>query len=197
MKVVMNALAILVKLRWPRWHKLKVAYLRGLKPQDVLRWAEECFNSEISPKIYKPMRSALAELKDSGLEIVLLSGTVDFLAGLVGRQSGVHEYVASAPVIKNGTYTGELEEGHPYGQRKVLFAERVLAKHGCEWANTGALADNYADRFLLQKVAAAVVIKPEAKLRSLAKTKRWGILDYPEDQISTNEAIRGAFSGGQ
>lgn len=192
LRVFWNVLVILLTSGWPRWHKLKVAYLRGLRVDDVRRLAKECYESETAPTLYLAMRDGLRKLQRKGLEVVLLSGTLDLLAELLAKDWGYDQFIAAEPVARNGRYAGGLREPHPYGKRKVEFARRMIERRGLDWLDVGTIADHHQDRFLLKKAARAVVVNPRGDLSRLADKNGWGRLyqmtnlQHIEDVLEAN-----------
>jgi len=189
----LNVLMILLKSGWPRWHNFKVAYLRGLAVDVVANAARECYTKEISPLLWPSMAKSLTSLRERGIELALISGTLGFLAVRLAESLGIEVFAASVPLSESGRYTGGLVEPHPFGKRKVAFAKRIVSESGIDWDQVGAVADNYRDRYLLKESAAVVVVEPDAELADLARERNWGVVVDPNDEVKTMGVMEGIF----
>jgi HAD superfamily phosphoserine phosphatase-like hydrolase len=195
-RVVINVIKIFLTGGWRGWYRLKVAYLKGLRVEDVERWAQACYETEIAPSLYRSMQQGLAMLRERGIEVVLLSGSLNILAKFVSEDWGTGEFKAAEPAIERGRYTGGLREPHPYGRRKVEFARRILERRRLEWGRIGALADHRSDKFLLLKVARAIVVNPRSELSQLCDERGWGRIYRLSDPQHVGGVIKAIFLGG-
>ena len=78
---------------------------------------------------------------------------------------------APEPEIIAQQYSGRLLKPHPRGPNKSLYASEWLQTHGLVWKDAIALANDWQDRFLLNR-ATPVVVHPSPRLFHLAQKKR-------------------------
>ena len=157
-------------------YKRDKAYLAGLPTLETGRLAQE-FVDKILPGHFN--RDLLAELerrRAAGDELVLLSGTPEFLAAPLGKILGIENIIACQIPLLNGCYTSGDPEQHPYGQSKLSLALEYCRMRGVPIQQTTAYADKFSDLPLLEKVGTAVAVSPGKKLRKKAEGNGWRII---------------------
>lgn len=187
---------LLWRWRLPRWHLVKACYLRSMKVNDAELVMQKFFESEVKPAIRGSAAKVIVGTGRLGYKQLLLSGTLQPLADLLGTHLGVSEIIAAVPVVSGDNYTGELTAPVARGKLKVAIADRWLEQQGLSWRQALAVADHWGDRYLLEKAASAVVVQPTGKLRRLAQRRGWDVISDPEAEAAfliladliTNEA---------
>jgi len=185
-------------LDWlPGWHKIKTAYLRGRAVEDVERLVESCWVDSILPDIPPAVAAIVRELRERGARQVLLSGTPRPLAMKMASYLGVVDVIAASPEIRHGVYTGRLSARHPRGIRKMQYAQKWLDENKCTWDMTTGIADHWDDRFLLGRVHNAIAVAPGKRLRRLASSQGWVILDMSDNLRSQIPVITAGWNAAQ
>jgi len=179
--------------RWPlQAQDLKLFYLAGQPVEEVEQWIAEVWESEIVQRIYSGWRPVLAWLRDQNARIVLLSGTPLPLAEPLMHHLQIQEAICAEPEIIDGHYTGRLLHPHPRGRRKVEYAAAWLESEGMDWGHTIAVANAWADRFLLNK-ARPVAVQPSRRLHQYALSHGWPVVAYPGDGKALLQALKRCF----
>ncbi|MBI4725760.1 HAD-IB family hydrolase [candidate division TA06 bacterium] len=159
-----------------RVYKRDKAYLTGLSIEETEQLAK-AFIGRIIPERLNPL--IIAELerhRTAGDELVLLSGTPEFLAEPLGRKLGIENIIACKVLSLNGCYTSGDPAQHPYGQSKLQLAREYCLKRGASLEKSAAYADKSSDLPLLEQVGTAVAVTPVRRLRKVALTKDWRII---------------------
>ncbi len=193
MRTAWNALVILITAGLPRWQNFKVAYLRGLTSEVVESAAVECYSAHIQPLLYSALLRALQELQNKGVELAIVSGTLNILARQLAESCGISCVAAAEPQVVDGRYSGGMVEPHPYGQRKINAALRILEARSLDWGDAGAIADSYHDRYLLNAVWKRVIVRPEGRIAKLARNKGWKTLDQIDDSAHISQILGNEF----
>lgn len=152
-------------------------YLRHLKEPDLERLANECFNREIIPSVKTELTDEIEKRRSEGYKILLLSGSLPCLVEPMLDYVKADFMICSEIEIKDGICTGETTALHPYGKNKKKLAEKFCKERGFDMMQSCAYANEWADRFLLEAAAEAVAVDPDGKLKKLAVSKTWEIVN--------------------
>ena len=155
----------------------------------VTEWVEAWWREAGEKSLLPGAASTLQRMRERGVEVVLLSGTADFLAARLARHLSVTEVIAGRSEIVAGRYTGRLLEPHPHSRFKLEYVEAWLANRTLPWEKICALGDHEGDLFLLGKVGFPVAVNPRPQLLAEAQRRGWLVvndLQLPEalDQLS-------------
>lgn len=148
-------------------------YLNGLPQTRIQQTASDWVAKELEPWW---VSSALARLrwhKDRGHRVVLLTGTVDFLAEAIARQLQISDSISSAVEVKNGVLLGGVVSSHPFGQEKQRLARQYIVVSKACPDRTWAYANSIHDVPLLSWVSYPVAVRPDFRLRQIATRERW------------------------
>src|SRR5215510_14472619 len=102
----------------PRLKAIK-AYLRGKDSTHLRRLAQECFESEIEPRLSPEAINRLRWHQSAGHFVILMSGTLDLLLEPLADRLGVYARVGSKLEVENNRFTGRIAGAHPFGQEKA------------------------------------------------------------------------------
>ncbi len=170
-RILANALRLTFKLPIPSLYQYKLYYLAGLNAEKVDGWIHQCWREQIKPSLRAGSVELIREINKRGrseIDQIALSGTVDRLGQPLVNHFGFSALIAGQPEIKNTVYTGALNSPHPRGIEKVAQAELWLEENGYTWEQTIAIADNWDDRFLLEKSALGIAMTPDQRLLDYA-----------------------------
>jgi HAD superfamily hydrolase (TIGR01490 family) len=139
--------------------------------------AEELFADVIKPSLFPRTRALVDEAKQAGLTNVLVTGGLDFTVRPLARHLGIEHFIANRLEFENGYATGQLRKPFVAGATKAQimrdFAERERIDLGRSWAYT----DSYSDYPMLAVVGHPTAVNPDWRLRALARSYDWPILD--------------------
>lgn len=153
------------------------AYLTGLPLLETGQLAQEFVDGILPGYFNRKLLTELARRRAAGDELVLLSGTPEFMAVPLGKKLGIENIIACRVPSLDGFYTSGDPGQHPYGSSKLSLALEYCRKRGIPIEHTTAYADKYSDLILLEKVGTAVAVAPCRRLRKVAFTKNWRIIE--------------------
>jgi HAD superfamily hydrolase (TIGR01490 family) len=154
------------------------AYLAGQSYEKMCRLAEQCFLTDIKPRISKAGLEAIHAHKAQGQTIVLLSGSLDFLLAPLVTYVGADHLIAAHMEVKDGKLTGKIVGHYPYGTYKALLIRHFAEEHGLDFARSYAYADHHTDHEVLRLFGNPVVINPKAKMQQIALREGWPVKDF-------------------
>ena len=153
--------------------------------------ARVSFEAYLRARLFPAALEAIAVLKAQGFEIVLVTGSLDFMiepvAALVGADAVVANELETAR--KTSTEDGETNEEEWFftgALRGVAVADdekrvRVLAyaeANGIDLGASRAYGDALADEAMLRAVGTPSVVSPKRAMRARAEREGWPILEW-------------------
>ncbi len=151
------------------------AYLRGLSLEVCHDLARISLEEEVLPRLSPRGLVRIREHQAAGHRVVLLSGTLDFLAQPLQAYLQADRLVAARPEVERGRLTGRLAEPHPYGARKRELLLQIAREEGIDLAGSFAYADHHTDLPFLEAVGHPVAVNPDRRLYRIARARGWAI----------------------
>lgn len=151
------------------------AYLRGLSLEVCRSLARISFEAQVLPRLSPRAIARIREHRAAGHRVVLLSGTLDFLAEPLQAYLQADRLVAARPEVEAGRLTGRLAEPHPYGPLKRELLLRIAGEEGIDLAGSFAYADHHTDLPFLEAVGHPVAVNPDRKLHRIARARGWSV----------------------
>ena len=147
----------------------------GLDADTIRGQAGGCFEQSIRPHLFKQGTEKTREHIDAGRQVVLVTGSIDFLMAPLAEHLGAPHVEAPGLVVENGRFAGALD-GPPVGaeekRRRVLaYAENA----DIDLANSFAYGDSIADIPMLETVGNPVAVNPDKALAAEAERRGWPI----------------------
>ncbi|RKZ05887.1 hypothetical protein DRQ25_15155 [Candidatus Fermentibacteria bacterium] len=152
-------------------------YLPGITPQAVKREAAICAGILLKNYLREWTFQSIRELKSRGCETVLISASLQYIVASIGEDISIDHVQASDPVTVNGSFSGQLKDLRPWGRNKAELMRRICDQRGVQPADCAAAGDSWADRFIMRECGCAVAVCPDRKLRKLASSRNWRIVE--------------------
>ncbi len=150
---------------------------QGISEDRLLDLADEAFDNVMRPALYKGALDLVARAKKAGHRVVLLSGSPDFILHRLARLCDADDVIGNRLQIKDGMATGKLLPPIVAGPEKARIIKDYAKKHGCDLDECAAYSDSMSDVPMLSVVGRPAAVNPDFRLRMLAKTHRWPVLD--------------------
>ncbi len=172
---------LLFALRWaPRfgrhvWKKDK-AYLAGLPTGEVEARARAFVEETLLGRVSPVIAERIAAHRRDGDALALLTGTPQFIAAPLAESLGIAHVRATRCTRRNGRFTADPPETHPFGAEKIATADLLRRMLGLQWRDCLAYGDSIHDRPLLERVGRPVAVTPDRPLTGLARARGWEIL---------------------
>jgi len=159
------------------------AYLSGLcagwDAQQVRDIVAEALTELIQPVVYREATALIAEHRQAGRDIVLVSASGREVVEPIGEMLGVDHVVATRMEVKDGRYTGEIEL-YAYGDNKATAIRELAAERGYDLAASYAYSDSATDLPMLSAVGHPTAVNPDRALRRAAAARGWPILHFTQ-----------------
>lgn len=154
------------------------AYLAGQPYAKMRALAEECFESDIKPRVSAAGLAAIREHKGRGETIILLSGSLDFLLEPLQQYVQADHLIAAHMEVVKGKLTGRILGHYPYGSLKATIMQHFAREHGLDFSRSYAYADHHTDHEILRLFGNPVVINARPKMQEIARREGWPMRDF-------------------
>jgi HAD superfamily hydrolase (TIGR01490 family) len=171
-----RALSFLVRLAAaPRKRFADKSYLAGMEVADMERLGRRCFQEIIASRLRPQAVARIRTHQSRGYTIVLLSGTLSFLALPLQERLGADWLIATEINHRDHIFTGEIKGLHPRGENKRILLEELARRQGLDLSGSYAYGDHAEDIPLLSCVGRPVAVNPAPGLARAARQRRWPI----------------------
>lgn len=150
---------------------------KGMSEDRLLELADEAFDNVLRPAMYRDGRELVQRAKSVGHRVVLISGSPDFLLERLARVLEADDVIANRLEFRDGTATGRIRRPLVAGPAKAQLMKQHAKKHELDLDRCAAYSDSLSDVPMLSVVGRPCAVNPDFRLRALAKTHRWPVLD--------------------
>ena len=150
---------------------------RGLRRAWIEEQSEELFERVIRPAIHPGALELVEQDRREGFRVILVTGEISSVLGPVARFFGFDGVVCNSLVFEKGVATGEVMPPLIAEGVKVQAMAKECRDHRAELAQAKAYSDSFSDVPMLEAVGKPSAVNPDARLRKMAKSRGWPILD--------------------
>ena len=134
----------------------------------------------ILPAITPQALALLRQHQEAGDQVLIITATNEFVTRPIARALGVNELIAvQLQRDASGWFNGEIDGIPSMREGKVRRMEQWLAERQLDWTKVESTfySDSTNDVPLLECVNHPVATNPDPRLRALAESRGWRILD--------------------
>lgn len=153
----------------------------GASEDRLVVLAEELFEDVIKPNIYPRAQALIDESRRAGCRQVLVSGALDFTMRPLARYLGVDDLIANQLEFVDCYATGKLRKPFVAGATKADIMRTYAREHDIDLAKSWAYSDSFSDYAMLAVVGHPTACNPDMRLRAMARSYDWPVLDLDED----------------
>ena len=147
----------------------------GLPAGEIKSQADDCERAVVLPRWFADAAKCVAEHRDAGRRVVLVTGSLDFIVEPLARRVGASDVLAARLVESDGRFTGELDGRPLSGTRKADLMREYATQKGVDLASSHAYGDSVADLPMLEVVGFPHVVNPDRRLTALAAARGWPV----------------------
>jgi HAD superfamily hydrolase (TIGR01490 family) len=184
-----------------RAKEMSLAFVAGLKVDDVVRLGEEIYDEEMADRIWTGTRALAQNHLDAGQRVWLVTATPVELARLIAQRLGLTGALGTVAETVDGLYTGSLVGDLLHGPAKAEAIAALARLEGLDLSRCSAYSDSANDLPMLQLVGNPVAVNPDSELRQHARENGWAIRDFRSGRKATMIGLpiaagAGAVAGG-
>ncbi len=150
-------------------------YLTGKRPAGVEPLAKWFVRSEIYPRLSFKGTAALAQHRQAGHCVALVSGTPEFLIKPLAHFLDVPHVLAARLETGEDGYTCRVLTPYPYGEGKRRLLRTFADTRDVDLAQSYAYGDSPGDIQVLESVGHPLVVNPIRGMARIARRHRWPV----------------------
>lgn len=162
------------------FNELLFSTYEGMSEDRLELLADEVFAAKIRPAIYPAALDLIAKSRGAGHEIVLVSGTLDFILDKLIRYIGGGTAICNRLEMRNRTATGKLLKPVVAGPEKARLIREHARENGHDLNECFAFSDSYSDVPMLSVVGHPAAVNPDPRLALLARAYSWPTFNLSE-----------------
>ncbi len=150
---------------------------QGLAEDRLVTLSEDLFEDVLKPAIYESASDLVDEARRSGCRIVFVTGALDFTMRPLARFFKADDLIANKMQFVSGRATGKVIPPIIEGANKATVIRDYCEKHGLSLMKSHAYSDSASDYAMLTAVGRPTAVNPDLRLRALARSYNWPILN--------------------
>jgi HAD superfamily hydrolase (TIGR01490 family) len=161
-------------------HKMTLTNKRYLKNKPVTVFKEiarKYFDPRIEMLVFPLMHRIIDEHKKNGDKLLLLTGTLDFIAECFVHILGFDGYRATELETKENRYTGRVIGIQPFGLGKLEVLGDFKREFHFARDKTILYANIFSDRYVMNAVEKPIAVNPDKRLLKYAVRSKWKIIN--------------------
>lgn len=143
---------------------------------QLAQWHAEFMREVIEPIILAKGEALLAQHREAGDKLVIITATNRFVTAPIAARLGVDTLLATECGMQDGRYTGQITGVPCYQGGKVVRLGEWLAETGHSLDGSYFYSDSRNDLPLLEQVAHPVAVDPDDTLHAIATERGWPVL---------------------
>jgi len=149
----------------------------GFSEDRLFTLAEDLFEDVIKPAIYPRAKDLIDEARRASCKIIFITGALDFTIRPLARFLGADELIANKMQFVGGVATGKVIPPIIEGANKANVIRDYCEQHKIAANKSHAYTDSASDYAMLTAVGRPTAVNPDLRLRALARSYNWPILD--------------------
>lgn len=143
---------------------------------QLQQWHREFMRDCIEPIILAKGEALLAEHREAGDKLLIITATNRFVTGPIAARLGVDTLLATECEMAEGRYTGRTTDVPCFKEGKVTRLNRWLAETGMTLQGSSFYSDSMNDLPLLEQVSRPIAVDPDPRLQAEAEQRGWPVI---------------------
>lgn len=150
---------------------------QGTSEDRLMVLADEAFEKILKPNLFPGAKDLVRSCRDKGHDVVLISGSLDFLMHRLRDHLGATHVIANRLEIHADQATGKLLRPVVAGPEKARLIREHAKERGHDLDACFGYSDSYSDVPMLSVVGNPTAVNPDAALLRLARAYHWPVLN--------------------
>ena len=151
---------------------------RGKDATALKALAVDMFASYLRQKIFPEAISQIEEHKAQGDQVVLLTGSLNFIVQPIAEFLGADSVIAPELKEQDGIFTGRLTTEPLIGEQKAIAMKKFAEQEDIPLDICYAYSDSKSDLEMLESVGNPIAVNPSKGLRDHALESGWEIHEW-------------------
>ncbi len=140
---------------------------------SLKQFHDEFMALKIQPMLLDSASALLAEHRQRGDYLLIITSTNSFITGPICQLLGVDDFIATDPEVSEDRFTGKVAGTPAYQDGKITRLKEWLATHRQSLQDSYGYSDSINDLPLLQHVDHPFVVDGDPALRAHANAQGW------------------------
>jgi len=165
-------------LDWINRSRMNAVFYRsyaGLPAAEIRMQSDDCYRDVIKPHRFEQAVECLEAHRAAGCEIVLATGSIDFIIEPLARDLNADAVISPTLVVSNGHFTGELDGPPISEEEKARRIQHFADSRGIDLSRSHAYGDSVADLPMLDVVGHPHAVNPDRVLAATARARGWPV----------------------
>jgi HAD superfamily hydrolase (TIGR01490 family) len=186
-RFVLFALGLLARVPYYLWTdrrsrgRFNIVFYRqyaGLRMESLRDWHRRSFAENLQRTIFPAAVECVRDHRRQGHRIVLVTGGLDCVVRPLADYLEADELLANRLVERDGICTGELDGPPLADAHKAELVGEYAHRHGIDMGLSFAYGNSLGDAAMLNSVGHHIVVNPDRRLRRLARTRGWPVMEW-------------------
>ena len=151
-------------------------------PEQLYQWRDQFIQTIIKPILLKPAQALIAQHKDKGDTLLVITATNRFVTEPIVDLYGIENLLATTPEFLDGKFTGRFNGIPCFQEGKVKLLEEWLKTSTETLQGSWFYSDSHNDLPLLNLVDNPVAVDPDEKLTLFARKNNWPIISLRQEK---------------
>ncbi len=169
---------ILDRISRPQFNRVFYRNYRGKDATALKALAVDMFASYLRQKIFPEAISQIEEHKAQGDQVVLLTGSLNFIVQPIAEFLGADSVIAPELKEQDGIFTGRLTTEPLIGEQKAIAMKKFAEQEDIPLDICYAYSDSKSDLEMLESVGNPIAVNPSKGLRDHALESGWEIHEW-------------------
>ncbi len=149
----------------------------GLTEDRLMTLADDLFDDVVKDAIYPRAQDLIDQARRAGCKVVLVTGALDFTMRPLARHLGADDLIANRMQFVGGKATGKVIPPIIEGANKANVIREYCERQHVSLMQSYAYSDSASDYAMLTVVGRPTAVNPDLRLRALARSYNWPVLD--------------------
>ena len=158
---------------------IMLRFYRNKRLEEFQQGAIAFYQDYLKPYLAPNIIDRVAQHRQKGHVLVLISGSIRYLLEPVAEDLGFHHLLCTdLEVGSNGLLTGRAEGSMCIDSIKRIFAEQLAKRANIDLSSSYAYGNHQSDLPLLELVGHPYAVEPTKPLLNVALKNNWPVLTY-------------------
>jgi HAD superfamily hydrolase (TIGR01490 family) len=149
----------------------------GLTEDRLMTLNQNLFDDVIKPAIFPRAQDLIDQARRAGCKIVLVTGALDFTMRPLAKHLGADDLIANRMQFVGGKATGKVIPPIIEGANKADVIRQYCETNTISLMKSYAYSDSASDYAMLTVVGRPTAVNPDLRLRAIARSYNWPVLD--------------------
>ncbi len=150
----------------------------GQKEKTLIKLGEEVYLKHLSKAIYPQSRALVEAHIAKGHTVAIVSAATPYQVEPIARDLGIKHIMCTKMEVKNGKFTGKIEEPVCWGEGKAILGRSFAEENDIDLNKSYFYTDSCEDLPLLEIVGHPKPVNPDKNLTAIAIENEWSIYRF-------------------